>query len=361
MHPDGARLDAFLPGGEARLGLRPLAGADLSGMAEFTTTPVTAIGEGLGPAVLLPAGATRWFSFHLDQKGPIGAGVRSTDDRADLDLYDRAGRRARRRRRRRRADARPRARRLPPGRARARGRSAGDRAPGPRRRGAARHRTARRRRPPVPAAGRGRGASSGREPRPKPTIRDRERPRPPRAGPGGSHEPSVAACWASAWIVPSRLPSFVAPCAGPLAAALLRGPCGRCRPAAASPASRPTIVPDRFLRRWDPVTVFFAQPTRPGQGRPAGQAGALRPPDPGPSRRLDVARRPHPAVPAGRALAAAPALHRGGRRRHRLARHADVAADEDPAVRGRGGRGPGAHGHPGAPRAARSRRPWRAC
>jgi hypothetical protein len=92
VHPDGARLDAYLPGGEVRLGLRSLAGAALSGTAEITTTPVTAIGEGLGPAVLLPAGATRWFSFHLDQKGPIGAGVRSTDDRADLDLYDRAGR-----------------------------------------------------------------------------------------------------------------------------------------------------------------------------------------------------------------------------------------------------------------------------
>jgi hypothetical protein len=92
VHPDGARLDAFLPGGEVRLALRPLAGADLSGTAEFTTTPVTTIGEGLGPAVLLSAGATRWFSFHLDQKGPVGAGVRSTDDRVELDLYDRAGR-----------------------------------------------------------------------------------------------------------------------------------------------------------------------------------------------------------------------------------------------------------------------------
>lgn len=92
VYPDGARLDAFLPGGEARLALRPLAAVHLSGMAEFTTTPVTRIGEGLGPAVLLPAGATRWFSFHLEKKGPIGAGVRSTDDRADLDLYDRAGR-----------------------------------------------------------------------------------------------------------------------------------------------------------------------------------------------------------------------------------------------------------------------------
>ncbi|HYU33422.1 MAG TPA: hypothetical protein VEW48_14795 [Thermoanaerobaculia bacterium] len=93
VQSDGARLDTFVPGGEVRLGLRALAGAQLSGSAEITTTPVTAIAEGLGPAVLLPAGATRWFSFHLNQKGPIGAGVRSTDDRVELDLYDRGGRR----------------------------------------------------------------------------------------------------------------------------------------------------------------------------------------------------------------------------------------------------------------------------
>lgn len=93
VHPEGGRLDAFLPGGEVQLGLRALAGADLFGTAEVTTTPVTPIGEGLGPAVLLPAGATRWFSFHLDQKSPVGAGVRSTDDRAEMSLYDRTGRR----------------------------------------------------------------------------------------------------------------------------------------------------------------------------------------------------------------------------------------------------------------------------
>lgn len=92
VQPEGARLDIFVPGGEVQIGLRALAGAQLSGTAEITTTPVTPISEGLGPAVLLPAGATRWFSFHLDRKGPIGAGVRSTDDRVELDLYDRAGR-----------------------------------------------------------------------------------------------------------------------------------------------------------------------------------------------------------------------------------------------------------------------------
>jgi hypothetical protein len=91
IHPDGARLDVYLPAGQATIGLRAVAGAGLSGFADVTTTPVTALGEGLGPAMLLPAGATRWFSFHLDHEGPLGAGVRSADDRVELDLYDAAG------------------------------------------------------------------------------------------------------------------------------------------------------------------------------------------------------------------------------------------------------------------------------
>jgi hypothetical protein len=92
IHPEGARLDVYLPAGQATIGLRAVAGAELSGFADVTTTPVTPLGEGLGPAMLLPAGATRWFSFHLDHEGPVGAGVRSADDRVELDLYNAAGR-----------------------------------------------------------------------------------------------------------------------------------------------------------------------------------------------------------------------------------------------------------------------------
>lgn len=91
IHPDGARLDVYLPAGPATIGLRAVAGTQLSGFADLTTTPVTALGEGLGPAMLLPAGATRWFSFRLSHQGPVGAGVSSADDRVELDLYDAAG------------------------------------------------------------------------------------------------------------------------------------------------------------------------------------------------------------------------------------------------------------------------------
>jgi hypothetical protein len=93
VHRESGRLDAFLPAGEARLGLRSLAGAQLSGVAEITLTPVTAIGEGLGPEVLLPAGGSRWFSFHVDRPGPVGVGAHADSDVVEIELYDRGGRR----------------------------------------------------------------------------------------------------------------------------------------------------------------------------------------------------------------------------------------------------------------------------
>ena len=93
VHAEAGRLDAFLPAGESRLGLRSLAGAQLSGVAEITETPVTPIGEGLGPEVLLSAGASRWFSFHVERKGPIGVGAHASSDVVEIELYDRGGHR----------------------------------------------------------------------------------------------------------------------------------------------------------------------------------------------------------------------------------------------------------------------------
>ena len=93
VHAESGRLDAFLPPGEARLGLRALAGAQLSGVAEITITPVTPIAEGLGPEVLLPAGGSRWFSFHVERQGPVGVGAHADSDVVEIELYDRGGRR----------------------------------------------------------------------------------------------------------------------------------------------------------------------------------------------------------------------------------------------------------------------------
>ncbi len=39
-------------------------------------------------------------------------------------------------------------------------------------------------------------------------------------------------------------------------------------PAGAASSGRPVVVPDRFLRRWDPVTIFFAKDTGPAIGGP---------------------------------------------------------------------------------------------
>ncbi len=75
VHPDGVRLDAYLAPGVSELGLAPLAEGELGGVAEITTTPVLPASEGLGPEVLLPAGGSRWFSFHVASRRPVGWGA----------------------------------------------------------------------------------------------------------------------------------------------------------------------------------------------------------------------------------------------------------------------------------------------
>jgi hypothetical protein len=92
VHAKGAVRDAYLPAGGAELLLRALAGGTLSGIAEITTTPVTSIGEGLGPEVLLAPGATRLFSFTVTREGPVGVGVRASADVVQTTLLTSGGR-----------------------------------------------------------------------------------------------------------------------------------------------------------------------------------------------------------------------------------------------------------------------------
>jgi hypothetical protein len=92
VHAGGVVRDAYLPAGGAELLLRALAGGTLSGIAEITTTPVTPIGEGLGPEVLLAPGATRLFSFTVARDGPVGVGVRASADVVQTTLLTSAGR-----------------------------------------------------------------------------------------------------------------------------------------------------------------------------------------------------------------------------------------------------------------------------
>ena len=92
VHPESGRLDVYLPAGEARLGLRAVAGTPLAGAAELTVTPVTPIGEGLGPEVIVPAGGARWFSFEVARPGPVGVGVRADSGRVEIEVHDASGR-----------------------------------------------------------------------------------------------------------------------------------------------------------------------------------------------------------------------------------------------------------------------------
>ncbi len=91
VYPRGARLDAYLPAGEASLAIRAVGGGALSGKAELTTSPIHSIGEGLGPEVILPAGGTRLFSFTVEHGGPVGLGVRASSDVVECVLLDSSG------------------------------------------------------------------------------------------------------------------------------------------------------------------------------------------------------------------------------------------------------------------------------
>jgi hypothetical protein len=88
VHPGGASVDAYVPGGPARLALRAAGGGTLWGSAEITTSPVVPIREGLGPKQLLPAGGAALFSFVLATEREVGVGVRAVPDVVDLALLD---------------------------------------------------------------------------------------------------------------------------------------------------------------------------------------------------------------------------------------------------------------------------------
>jgi len=93
VHPEGAVVDAYLPGGSVRLGLRALGTETLDGAVELTTSRVVPISEGLGPEILLAAGETRIFSFTVERAAAVGVGVRAGADVVETVLLDAGGRR----------------------------------------------------------------------------------------------------------------------------------------------------------------------------------------------------------------------------------------------------------------------------
>ena len=92
-HAGGAVLDAFVAGEPTLLALRAVGGGSLWGTAEVTASPVTPIGEGLAPEVLLPAGGTALFSFAVSREGQVGIGVRAVPDVVSATLLDAQGKR----------------------------------------------------------------------------------------------------------------------------------------------------------------------------------------------------------------------------------------------------------------------------
>jgi hypothetical protein len=90
-HPIAGSIDLLLPGGPSIVTLRPLGEVQLRGELELSSTPITPIGEGLGPELLLAPGDTRFFSFEVERAGPVGLGVRAEADTVALRLLDRGG------------------------------------------------------------------------------------------------------------------------------------------------------------------------------------------------------------------------------------------------------------------------------
>jgi hypothetical protein len=82
----------LLPAGRAELSVRALGGGELGHELELSATAITAIGEGLGPEVLLGPGSGRAFVFSVAEAGPVGVGARADPDRLDCRLLAADGR-----------------------------------------------------------------------------------------------------------------------------------------------------------------------------------------------------------------------------------------------------------------------------
>ena len=93
ISPGGDLHHAFLAAGPAALTVRGLAGQTLTGELEVLGLPVTEIGEGLGPEILLAPGDARAFRFTLDHSGAVGVGVWADSDTVECELLDEQGRR----------------------------------------------------------------------------------------------------------------------------------------------------------------------------------------------------------------------------------------------------------------------------
>ena len=91
VYPAGAHLRLWLPTGAGSVDLRAIGEASLWGSLAVTHSEAIAIGEGLGPEVLVPPGGSRVFSFVTTEAGAVGLGVNADADRVVATLYDATG------------------------------------------------------------------------------------------------------------------------------------------------------------------------------------------------------------------------------------------------------------------------------
>src|SRR5262249_5226433 len=92
LFPTGAELHRYVPAGQSTLRVYSPHDGPLAGSLELTATPVVQVVEGLGDPQTLAPGATALFGFELTRAGNVGVGVRSQPDRAAVRLLDAAGR-----------------------------------------------------------------------------------------------------------------------------------------------------------------------------------------------------------------------------------------------------------------------------
>ncbi len=93
LHPQALDLDVLAGPELVEIRLRPLDSSVLSGELEVTASPLVAVGEGLGPEVLLGPGRSRGFGFNVIAEGPVGVGVRAEKDVVEATLLDANGER----------------------------------------------------------------------------------------------------------------------------------------------------------------------------------------------------------------------------------------------------------------------------
>ncbi|MCU0290468.1 MAG: hypothetical protein MUF10_00545 [Thermoanaerobaculaceae bacterium] len=91
LHPQALDLDVLAGPELVEVRLRPLDSSVLIGELEVTASPLVAVGEGLGPEVLLAPGQSRGFGFTVTTAGPVGVGVRAEKDVVEATLLDAAG------------------------------------------------------------------------------------------------------------------------------------------------------------------------------------------------------------------------------------------------------------------------------